>query len=462
MSAARRKRVLVVSNDHVGSSMAGPGIRYFHFARELARRFDVTLLVPNDCDVTADGVTIRRSAGLSLGALTRLARAFDAVVAQDLSPRLMWRLARSRTRVVYDLYDPYPMENLGAFAAAGRTGRFDEVEYRMGAVLQAIALATGDAFVCASERQRDLWLGSLSALERLDFRRYVGDEALRDVVDVVPFGVEEEPPRPAAGALKGVVEGIGPDDRVLLWGGGVWNWLDPLTPIRAVAQLAERRDDVKLYFLGLARPSPEMAHTAMARQAVELAERLGVRDRSVFFNFGWVPYAERAAYLCDADLGISAHLDTVEARFAFRTRVVDYLWAGLPVVATEGDALAELVHERGLGRAVPHGDADAWAAAIEELLDDEGARSAAREHVEQVRDELAWSRVVEPLARLLDLPAQPTGASPLTAALVVRRLWLHLRLIHSREGFFGAGLHAAMALAGQRRPRFGAQASTRQ
>jgi hypothetical protein len=178
-----------------------------------------------------------------------------------------------------------------------------------------------------------------------------------------------------------------------------------------------------------------------------------VRDRSVFFNFGWVPYAERAAYLCDADLGVSAHLDTVEARFAFRTRVVDYLWAGLPVVATEGDALAELVHDRGLGRAVPHGDPDAWAVAIEELLDDETARSAAREHVEQVRAELAWSRVAEPLARLLDLPGRRQGASPLARALVARRLWLHLRLVHGREGFLGAGFHAAMALAGQRRAR---------
>jgi glycosyltransferase involved in cell wall biosynthesis len=460
MATARRKRVLVVSNDHVGSSMAGPGIRYVHFARELAGRYDVTLLVPNDTDLELDGVTIGRSSELSLGALTRLAREHDAVVAQDLSPRLMWRLARSTTRVVYDLYDPYPMENLGAFAAAGRQSAHDEREYRMGAVLQAIALATGDAFVCASERQRDLWLGALSALERLDFASYRDDEALRDVVDVVPFGVEADPPRPERHALKGVVNGIGPDDRVLLWGGGVWNWLDPLTPIRAVARLAERRDDVKLYFLGLARPSPETAHTAMARQAVELAEELGVRDRSVFFNFGWVPYAERAAYLCDSDIGISAHLDTVEARFAFRTRVVDYLWAGLPVVATEGDALAELVEARGLGRAVPYGDAGAWADAIEELLDDEAARATAREHLEQVRDELSWTRVVEPLARLLDLPGRTHSASPLAAALVGRRLWLHLRFVQHREGFRGAAFHAAMAALGVRR-RVGRQSSAR-
>lgn len=452
MATALRKRVLVVSNDHVGSSMAGPGIRYFHFAQELSARFDVTLLVPSECDLEGLRFDVRRSDSMSLGQLTRFCEGFDALVAQDLAPRLMRRLARSRTRVVYDLYDPYPMENLAALAATGRGGPLDRLEYRLGSLLQAIALATGDAFLCASERQRDLWLGALAALERLDLDGYAGDEALRDLVDVVPFGVEEAPPAARAGALKGVVDGIAPGDRVLLWGGGVWNWLDPLTPIRAVARLAERRDDVKLYFLGLARPNPEIAHPAMASRALALAESLGVLDRAVFFNFGWVPYAERAAYLLDADLGVSAHLDTVEARFAFRTRVVDYLWAGLPVVATRGDALAELVRERGLGRVVGYGDVAGWAAAIEELLDDAEAGRAAREHVEQARVELAWSRVVEPLTRLLELGGK-RPASRLSGILLARRLLLRLRVLHLREGVLGAGLHAGFALAGRRQAR---------
>src|SRR5215216_1411920 len=459
MAAAQRRRVLVVSNDVVGRAMAGPGIRYFHFAQELSRSHDVTLLVPELVDVDLDGVDVRSWRGLRRRDLVALCATRDAVVAQHLPPLVMRDLARLPVRVVYDLYDPYLIENL-PFYAADSPGAAEEAELRAGALLQQIALATGDAFVCASERQRDLWLGMLAALDRVDLDRYRGDEELRGLVDVVPFGCDVEPPRATRPALKGVVPGIRHEDTLLLWGGGVWNWLDPLTPIRAVARLAERRDDVKLAFLGLARPNPDVAQMAMARRAVELADELGVRDRHVFFNFGWVPYDERADHLLEADLGVSAHLDTVEARFAFRTRVVDYLWAGLPVVATEGDALAELVEERGLGRAVPYGDAAAWADAIEELLDDQSARAAAREHVEQVREELGWARVVEPLARLLDLPGRTRSASPLAAALVARRLWLHLRFVQHREGLRGAAFHAAMAALGVRR-RIGGQSSTR-
>ncbi|MBD0330079.1 MAG: glycosyltransferase family 4 protein [Thermoleophilia bacterium] len=441
----QRRRVLVVSNDVVGRSMAGPGIRYYHFARELARHHEVTLAVPQPVDIELDGIQTVVWRGLRTPELKRLCEGFDALVAQQLPPRVMRHLARTRVRAVYDLYDPYLLENLGFYAARERGDGVERLEHRSGGLLQEIALATGDAFVCASERQRDLWLGMLGVLDRIDLDRYAGDEQLRGLVDVVPFGLDPEPPRAAAGALKGVVPGIAAGDRVLLWGGGVWNWLDPLTPIRAVGRLAERRDDVKLYFLGLRHPNPDVAEMAMAQRAVDLAQELGLRDRHVFFNFGWVPYAERHGYLLDADLGVSAHLDTVEARFAFRTRIVDYFWAGLPVVATRGDALAELVEERGLGRALEFGDVDGWAAAIEGLLDDAEAHARARAELARVREQFAWPRLVERLAALVEAP--PGRRAPRRAdALVLRHLWLYGRMFQRRAGTRSVLEHAALAV----------------
>ena len=58
----------------------------------------------------------------------------------------------------------------------------------------------------------------------------------------------------------------------------------------------------------------QLHQQAMAARAVELAKELGLYERFVFFNFAWVPYAERANYLLESDLGISSHLDTLEAR----------------------------------------------------------------------------------------------------------------------------------------------------
>ena len=42
----------------------------------------------------------------------------------------------------------------------------------------------------------------------------------------------------------------------------------------------------------------------MAQAAVDLARQLRV-DSKVHFNYDWVPYAERARFLLDADLGVS-------------------------------------------------------------------------------------------------------------------------------------------------------------
>ena len=59
---------------------------------------------------------------------------------------------------------------------------------RLSCMKQRAALASGDAFVCASERQRDLWLGALLALGRIDPDAYAADPSLRSLIDVVPFG----------------------------------------------------------------------------------------------------------------------------------------------------------------------------------------------------------------------------------------------------------------------------------
>lgn len=403
--------------------MAGPGIRYYHFAKELVGQMDVTLMISNEPQFEIEGVTVTRAPGTPR-ALARAVDGFDVVVALGLPYAPMRRLARSRTRVVHDLYVPALFERLFLLSSEREPG--DELFHEWTVLGQRFALATGDAFICASERQRDFWLGMLGALGRIGIDRYRDDPTLRGLIDVVPFGLPAERPSGDRRVLKGVMPGVAEDDRVLLWAGGVWNWLDPLTVIRAVARIARRRNDVKLLFLGLHHP--QVPETARAREAVDLARSLRVLDRSVFFNRGWVPYDDRQAFLLEADLGISAHFDVLETRYAFRTRLLDYFWAGLPTITTWGDVLADLVDERGLGRTVAPGNLDGWVEAIEELLDDTAECARIRERLETVRAELAWPAVVQPLARL----ARGTNRFPRSTinatVLAVEEIWLRSRI----------------------------------
>jgi glycosyltransferase involved in cell wall biosynthesis len=197
--------------------------------------------------------------------------------------------------------------------------------------------------------------------------------------------------------------GIGAGDTVLLWGGSLLDWQDPITLIDAVAQLVATRPDVRLVFMGTKHPNPLVAPMRAVEESRERARALGLLDRHVFFN-DWVPYAERARYLAEADLGVSTHREHLETHFAFRTRMLDYVWARLPIVCTEGDVFAGLVRTKGLGAVVPAGDPDALARAIDHLLGDPAARTAARERLGRLGRELQWSRVVAPLERFLREP----------------------------------------------------------
>jgi glycosyltransferase involved in cell wall biosynthesis len=416
--------------------MAGPAIRSWEFARHLAREHDVTLSVPAECDLTHEEFAVVVSDPSDHGAMWPLVRDHDVVIAQFLPPETMLKAAGSPVRAIYDLYDPFHLENLARELPRTTAGRLN---VRVTELALELALRTGDSFLCASGKQRDLWLGSLGALGRLDRDGYLRDPSFREFVAVVPFGLQPERPKPGPPRLKGVLPGIGAEDRVLLWGGGLWDWLDPLTPIRATAKLLKHRDDVRLVFLGIRHPNPLVTETDMTTRALRLAEELGVRERGVIFNEGWVPYDERGSFLLEADIGVSAHPDTVEARFAFRTRIVDYLWAGLPVITTEGDELAELVSSRDLGSTVAAGDVDGWASAIEQLLEPE-ANAAARRRAEEVRREFEWPRVLQPLARLAALPGERRDIGWATRLRFAEYLAIRARLSHQHRGTIGLGV----------------------
>jgi glycosyltransferase involved in cell wall biosynthesis len=385
-------RVLFVSSEPLGAVMAGPAIRVLELARAVAARCQVTVAAPGPSDAGDAPVELLEAGPSDFATLLEGLRRHDVVVAQRLPPQLLRYVARLPVRLVADLYNPQMIEVLEAGGGEGSSARRRAWRSMLG------HCAVADLVVCASETQRDLWLGGMGLAGLIDADRYREDPTFRSFVDVVPFGLPERAPRRSQPVLKGVWPGIGADDRVLLWAGGVWRWLDAQTPIRAVERLREGGRRVHLVFLGTGRPALDPAEVPTgAEPAIAFARERGLEGSCVHFNRGWVPYEEREAYLVESDLGVCAHHDHLEARFSFRTRVLDHFWAGLPSVVSRGDAIGDLVERRGLGRAVAPGDVDRFADACAALLDDDGAYAAAAAEVRRLRPSLRWSEVARPL-----------------------------------------------------------------
>jgi glycosyltransferase involved in cell wall biosynthesis len=394
-------RIVVATRDSLAPRMAGPGIRAWNIARELAAEHEVRLVSLTNAQLTDPAFSIEQVDSTDIGDLVEWC---DIFFFQGWVMGGQACFEREDRIFVADVYDPMHLEQLEA-------AKDDGPHNRRVAVLGATEvlneqLRRGDFFVCASEKQRDFWLGHLASLGRINPVTYDFDPSLRSQIAVVPFGIPDEPPVRTRDAIKGVMDGVGPDDPVILWGGGVYNWFDPLTLIRAVDQLRARIPNVRLVFLGMRHPNVEVPEMRMAVQARRLADELGLTGSTVIFNEEWVAYEDRQNYLLDADVAVTTHLHHIETEFSFRTRVLDYLWAGLPTVATSGDSLADLIEHEGLGLTVAPGDVDGLTEALLRLLEDDTFAADCRANVAEVRARFAWSVALRPIVEFCRRPVR--------------------------------------------------------
>ena len=390
--------VLVVNHEALSERMTGPSIRNWEISAVLAGANDVTLTVPGATDRSHPNFKV---VAYDDESLVGLVRDHEVVLGSgyllDRHPSL-----GQATHLVVDLYDPFPLENLHMHTAAS-----PEEQYRIAAYDRAVLtrlVRAGDVFLCASERQRDFWSGWLAAAGRVNPYTHAIDPSLSSLLLIVPFGISEKPPTASQPVFRGVTQGISSTDFLVLWGGGIWNWFDPLTLIRAAAALVDDLPTLRVLFPAPASPSEQVLPMRMAMEARALSDSLKLTDRVVFFGKSWVPYEQRGAMLLEADLGVSLHLEDVETRFSFRTRVLDYLWAGLPILTTEGDSMADLVATEDLGAVVPYGDAAAVAQAIAALASDPDRRKACASRSAAVARRFHWSTAAAPLAEYCRAP----------------------------------------------------------
>lgn len=388
-----RTKLLVIAYDKIGERMAGPGVRSWEIAKALAPDCDVTVASATPIGRSAEGVTTVH-APTEAQMKVQVDRA-DVILVQGLAYRRYACLHHTRAILVVDLYDPWVLENLEQHAVLGERACTEHL--LADADVQNELVDAGDVFICASERQRDYWLGMLTSRGKLDHSAWLDDAELRTLIDVVPYGAPSDPPATGA-ALKGVHPSVGIDDTVLLWSGGAWQWFDPLLVVDAFAEAVKSAPSLRLYFMGLAMQGSVPA-MPIAEQLHQRARELELHTSHIIFG-DWVPYDERGAVLAEADAAVLATRRSVEARLAFRSRLLDHFWVGLPTITTPGDVLAELVGDEAAGIIVPLGDKDAMVDAMLRIAAGGESVETMRRNARGLADRFRWSDNVEPLRRI--------------------------------------------------------------
>ena len=446
----KKKRILVLTRDHIGARMASPGIRMYNVARTLAERVansEVTLAMPDESKLP-DGPLPFRIVPYNRSTVVSAALASSTLISNYFPPYLYPIMLQKR--VVSDLFTPFT-EKFHVAASLGSDGGTYFSSYGRELISQ---LLLTDLVLCASDRQRDLYFGMLAAIGKIKPETYDRDRRGSELIALAPFGVRDGEPKPTRPVLRGVWPGIEKNDTIFIWNGVIIEWYDVDTLIRAFARVSQQRSDLKLFFLGTEHPDnpgvPKLQGLGggTVRAALQLCQELGVLNRSVFFNFDWVDYDDTANYLSEADVGVCTYFNNVETRFAFRSRYADLLWAQLPIICTEGDVWAEEVTSRPLGTAVPEQDEDALVSAILRLADDRPFVQQCKDNLREDRERYRWDRV---LARLTRYCAEANGVStkwqqvPALASLIVSNQAAKLshaavvRLVRLRHALSPAG-----------------------
>lgn len=379
-------RVLVLSPEPVRPRMAGMGIRALRVAEQLGRAgHDVVLASPSPEELP------RRSAGRVVLSEAReaLSRAheFQVAVVSGHAGRELLALGFAGA-VVADLYDPFLVENL-AYADSLGPNVFLNDRKALFALLER-----ADFVLAASEEQRLFWLGLLLGRGRLTPADIARDAEARTLCDVAPFGVDEAPP---AGAWP--FPELPPGEADVFFG-GVYDWYDADLVLDAWGAVLAAVPAARLLFAE--NPNPDSTPQARLLEATERARGRGWLGRSVLV-LPWTAHEARGGLYRGCLVAAVAQRPSLETTLSFRTRLLDFLWAGLPVVTTEGGAGARLVAETGAGYVVP-AEAGAFAAALVSLLRDEKARGMAARRALEAAPAFRWERTLKPL---LDFVAAP-------------------------------------------------------
>lgn len=403
----QKHNLLIISSDRIGEKMAGTGIRYLEMAKQLSSICNVTLAIPNGCSLDLSEYNINTIA-YTYAKSKELIKSFsenDIILIQGMILELVPSLktyCNSRI-VIVDLYDPYTIENLEVHKKKILSTREAIHNSDLNALLNQIKY--GDYFICANEKQKDFWIGMLSALNKVNPKEFDLSCKLEKLIGLVPFGISvEDPVKTRNNAMNEKISNFQENDKVFIWGGGVWNWFDPLTLIRAIYNISKTRNDIKLLFLGVKHPNPDVPEMEMTTKAIKLAEELDIKDKFVFFNMDWVDYNDRQNYLLESYGGISCHFDNLETRFSFRTRILDYLWAELPIIASEGDYFADEIQKFGLGLVVNYENEVSIEKSIIKMVDDKIFYEETKKNIKEYRKNYKWNVVIEPLKQFCLAP----------------------------------------------------------
>jgi glycosyltransferase involved in cell wall biosynthesis len=176
-------------------------------------------------------------------------------------------------------------------------------------------------------------------------------------VAIIPFGVRDH----KAPSLRHDVPARGTDVKVVFVG-SFYQWHGISELLKAFAKAHARIDSLRLCIIG---------DGVTRREDERLARALGI-DHLVEFT-GWLPHEQVVKRLQQSDVGVAPYTK-LEPFYMEPVKVLDYMTAGLAIVASAQGQICDLIQDGRSGVLVPPSDVDALANALIRLGEDRELR----------------------------------------------------------------------------------------
>jgi len=268
-------------------------------------------------------------------------------------------------------------------------------------------LGSGDIFSVCSQPQRHMLVGELAMSGRLNHQTF-GYEFTRVVLPgspQLPLGNENRRRHRSHSKL-----GLDPDHFVVLWCGGYNTWTDVDTLFHALEWAMARHP--KLHYVSVGASTfgtPENVYTRL----LTLIDGSPFRDR--YHLQGWQPWEEIPRYYAESHVGLNIDGMHYETIYGTRTRLVEMIAGGLPVITTEGTQLSYLLQASRAALTFEAGRWDELGSQILRLARDEGLREEmARAALHTAQSEFSFAKTTECLRTWVESPGLAPDRLPVS------------------------------------------------
>jgi len=284
----------------------------------------------------AEGLSSPRDINVILGK-----RDYSCVVAISPHPAEMAVLCRTDLPLWIDINGMHPAE----IHLSGELENEPRLEMLRMLALENSLLSRGDMFSAPSERQTHAIMGELYLLGRMD-----GASKSRVPARAIPHCAVDAP------------LSTGPDKGFSIISTGSFNsWFDGNTLFDALEYAMNRNGKIFFTATGGSVPFAEEQYNSF------LQRLSGSRFKDKFRIAGWVSKEELDQIQKTASVAVYADIPCGETLLGARTRVLDWVSRGIPVVCTRGAEISRVISDFGMGIAVPSEDSVAMGKAFLKL-----------------------------------------------------------------------------------------------